>query len=149
MTQLTPNFSLEEMTDSQTAARKGIPNVPPLGSPERANLQRMAEVMERVRAILGDHPILISSGYRSPQVNTAIGGSKSSAHMSGLAVDFSCPGFGTPLQICRELKPVMDALAIDQLIHEYDTWVHLGLSATKPRYMALTIDTKGTRSGFA
>jgi zinc D-Ala-D-Ala carboxypeptidase len=149
MTQLIEHFTLEEFTDSQTAARKGIPNVPPTNSQEYKNLMRTAETMEKVRTILGDKPILISSGYRSPQVNSAVGGSKSSAHMSGLAVDFSCPGFGTPLQICKKLHPHMKELGIDQLIHEYDTWVHLGLTGGAPRHMALTIDNKGTRSGFA
>lgn len=149
MTQLTPHFSLSEFTDSQTAARKGLHNVPPANSTERANLQRMAETMEEVRTILGDKPILVSSGYRSPAVNAAVGGSKSSAHMSGLACDFSCPGFGTPLQICKALEPHMRKLGVDQLIHEYSTWVHLGLSAGAPRHMAMTIDNKGTRTGFA
>jgi zinc D-Ala-D-Ala carboxypeptidase len=151
MTQLTEHFSLAEMTDSQTAARKGINNVPPANSQERKNLQRTAEVMELVRTLLGDKPILISSGYRSPQVNAAVGGSKSSAHMSGLAVDFSCPGAGSPKHICKTLEPHMKNLGIDQLIHEYDTWVHLGLRAADmtPRHQALTIDNKGTRSGFA
>jgi zinc D-Ala-D-Ala carboxypeptidase len=149
MTQLTEHFTLEEFTDSQTAARKGLNNVPPANSQERKNIQRTAETMEKVRTILGDKPILISSGYRSPQVNAAVGGSKSSAHMSGLAADFSCPGFGTPLQICKKLHPHMKELGIDQLIHEYDTWVHLGLTGGAPRHMALTIDNKGTRSGFA
>lgn len=149
MTQLTPHFSLAEMTDSQTAARKGIPNVPPVGSPSRANLQRLAETMEEIRTILLDKPILISSGYRSPDVNAAVGGSKNSAHMSGLACDFSCPGFGTPLEICKELQPHMKKLGVDQLIHEFGTWVHLGLSASAPRHQAMTIDNKGTRHGFA
>lgn len=149
MTSLTEHFTLEEFTDSQTAARKGLNNVPALGSPERANLTRTAETMEKVRALLGDKPILISSGYRSPQVNAAVGGSKSSAHMSGLAVDFSCPGFGTPKAICKKLEPHMKALGVDQLIHEYDTWVHLGLTQGAPRHMAMTIDNKGTRTGFA
>ena len=149
MTQLTPNFTLEEFTDSQTAARKGINNVPPESSLERKNLQRTAELMEKVRTLLGNKPILISSGYRGPQVNAAVGGSKNSAHMSGLAVDFSCPGFGTPIQICKRLEPHMRGLGIDQLIHEYNSWVHLGLSATLPRHMALTIDNHGTRNGFA
>jgi zinc D-Ala-D-Ala carboxypeptidase len=148
-TQLTPHFTLEEMTDSQTAARAGIHNVPHGSSQERKNLQRTAEVMERVRTILGDKVILISSGYRSPQVNAKVGGSKSSAHMSALAVDFSCPDFGTPIAICKALKPHMGELGIDQLIHEFDSWVHLGLTAGTPRQMALTIDHKGTRSGFA
>jgi zinc D-Ala-D-Ala carboxypeptidase len=150
MTMLTPHFTLEEFTDSQTAARKGLHNVPPLGSPERANLQRAAETMEKVRAILGDKPILISSGYRSPKVNAAVGGAESSAHMSGLAVDFSAPGAGTPLQICRKLEPHMKALSIDQLIHEFNQWVHLGLSSDpiKARQMTLTINQSGTRQGF-
>lgn len=147
MTQLTEHFTLEEFTDSQTAARKGIPNVPP--AIEHRNLVRTAEAMEKVRTLLGDKPILVSSGYRSPAVNAAVGGSKSSAHMSGLAVDFSCPGFGTPKAICKKLEPHMRALGVDQLIHEYDSWVHLGLSAGEPRHMALTIDNKGTRHGFA
>jgi uncharacterized protein YcbK (DUF882 family) len=148
MPQLTRHITLEEMTDSQTAARRGINNVPPPSSHEHKNLKRTAEVMEEVRTILGDQPILISSGYRCPPLNTAVGGSKGSAHMSGLAVDFSCPSFGTPLQICKKLQPYMKALGIDQLIHEYNTWVHLGLSADAPRHMALTINVSGTRHGF-
>ena len=149
MTQLTAHFTLEEFTDSQTAARKGLKNVPGENSQARANIQRTAEVMEQVRAMLGNKPILVSSGYRSPQVNAAVGGAKTSAHVQGLAVDFSCPGFGTPLQICKALQPHMKSLGIDQLIHEFNTWVHLGLTAGAPRQMALTIDNRGTRSGFA
>jgi zinc D-Ala-D-Ala carboxypeptidase len=148
MTKLTEHFTLEEFTDSQTAARQGIANVPPAASQERKNLLRTAETMEKVRSLLGDKPILISSGYRGPQVNAAVGGSKSSAHMSGLAVDFSCPGFGTPRAICKKLHPQMKALGVDQLIHEFDSWVHLGLSHGAARHMALTIDSRGSRSGF-
>jgi hypothetical protein len=150
MTLLTPNFTLEEFTLSQTAARKGLRNVPPPGQ-EHTNLIRLAKVMETVRALLDDNLVLISSGYRSPKVNAAVGGSKTSAHMSGLAVDFTAPSFGTPRDICKALEPHMRDLGIDQLIHEYDTWVHLGLrpADVAPRHMALTIDTKGTRNGFA
>jgi zinc D-Ala-D-Ala carboxypeptidase len=150
ITMLTPHFTLEEFIASQTAARLGLPNMPT--GQERANVQRTAEMMEKVRTILGDRPVLISSGYRSPQVNKAVGGSEKSAHMSGLAVDFTVPGFGTPIQICHKLSPLspdMAELAIDQLIYEFNSWVHLGLSADAPRHMALTIDTGGTRTGFA
>lgn len=149
MTQLTPNFTLEEFTDSQTAARQGIVNVPLPNSQEYKNLLRTAQVMEKVRTLLGDKPILVSSGYRSLSVNAAVGGSKSSAHISGLACDFSCPGFGTPKAICKKLEPHMKALGVDQLIHEYNTWVHLGLTQAEPRHMAMTIDNRGARSGFA
>ena len=147
MGQISDHFTWEEFTDSQTAARKGIPNVPT--ARERKNVERTAWVMESVRTILGDKPILISSGYRSPAVNAAVGGSKSSAHMSGLAVDFSCPGFGTPKAICKKLEPHMKELDIDQLIHEFDSWVHLGLRDGDARHQALTIDNRGTRTGFA
>ena len=148
-TKLTEHFTLEEMTASQTASRMGVSNVPSEGSQERKNLQRTAEVMEKVRTILDSKPILISSGYRCPQVNAACGGSSTSAHMSGLAADFTCPGYGTPLDICHTLEPCMADLGIDQLIYEYGDWVHLGLSAGEPRCMAMTIDNSGTYSGIA
>jgi len=138
---------LEEFTMSQTASRMGLPN-DPVGT-ELDNVRRTAEVMEKVRTILSNKPILISSGYRSPEVNRAVGGSSTSAHMSGLAVDFTCPGFGSPLDICHALEPHMVELGIDQLIWEFTTWVHLGLSAGPPRAMAMTIDGGGTRTGFA
>ena len=147
MTHLTPHFSLDELTLSQTAARQGLDNTPTEAAMK--NLKRLAETLEKVRAVLGERPILISSGYRSPKVNAAVGGSKSSAHMHGLAADFTCPSFGTPIMICEVLEPLLDDLAIDQLIHEYAAWVHLGLvSNDKPRHQALTIDGNGARYGF-
>ena len=147
MTKLTEHFTLEEFIDSQTAARKGINNAPP--PLEYENLKRTAGVLEKVRPILGGHPILISSGYRSRRVNAEVGGSANSAHMHGLAVDFSCPGFGAPRSICRTLEPHMKELGVDQLIHEFNTWVHLGLrGGAPPRHIALTINHKGTRQGF-
>jgi zinc D-Ala-D-Ala carboxypeptidase len=149
MTRLTDNFTLAEFTHSQTAARRGIPNVPKHDSQEHQNLKRTAEVMELVRTILGGNPIMISSGYRNQWVNSQVGGSKSSKHVHGLAVDFTCPGFGSPLDICKALEPHMRELGIDQLIHEFNTWVHLGLSRGEPRHQTLTIDNSGTRSGFA
>jgi zinc D-Ala-D-Ala carboxypeptidase len=146
-TMLSPNFSLEEMTLSQTAQRMGMDNTP---TPEaRAGLDTLAATMEKVRTILGDKPIMISSGYRSPAVNAACGGSSTSAHMSGLAADFTCPAFGTPLDICNKLEPHMADLAIDQLIWEYNGWVHLGLTDGDPRCMAMTINENGTNTGFA
>jgi zinc D-Ala-D-Ala carboxypeptidase len=121
------------LTASQIAARFGIDNYPP---PDvYANLQRLAETLERVRAIL-KFPILVSSGYRSPKVNFAVGGSDSSAHMKGLAADFICPGFGTPFQVC---EAILDSdIEFDQLIHEYGRWIHLGLSDGVPRLQPLT-----------
>ena len=116
---LTPHFSLEELTRSQVAVRKGIDNTP--GPVSMQNLQFTAEAMERVRAVLGV-PITVSSGYRSPPLNAEIGGAPTSAHVLGLAVDFVADRFGSPLDICRAL--VAAEIKFDQLIEE-GTWVHI------------------------
>lgn len=147
MIKLSQHFLLSEFTSSQTAARLGISNTP--DGPALINLQRVANVLEEVRKLLNGEAIHISSGYRSPALNIACNGSESSAHMLGLAADFTCPAFGTPLEICRALEPFIDVLGIDQLIWEYGGWVHLGLADHPPRCMAMTIDQGGTRHGFA
>lgn len=144
MTQLSRYFTLEEMTISETAARRGIINRPTARAME--NLKRLCALLDDVRDALG-HPIIVTSGYRSPEVNAAVGGSKTSAHCQGLAVDFTCPGVGSPLEVARKVAAI--GLEFDQVIHEYGTWVHLGLSDGKPRHQLLTIDKRGTRAGLA
>ncbi len=129
---LSDHFSLAEFTFSQTAARRGIDNTP--DDAVRANLARLAQTMEQVRDVLGGRPIHISSGYRGPGLNAAIGGSKTSAHMKGLACDFVCPAFGSPLAVAQEIAG--SVVEFDQLIYE-GTWVHLGLSDA-PRRQLLT-----------
>lgn len=117
---LTEHFSLEEFTHSQTAIRKAIPNRP---SPHViANLLHAAEQMEKVRKLLGNKPITISSGYRSPKLNEAVGGSKTSAHMLGYAADFICPSCGPPIDVVRKIAA--SDLEFDQVIQE-GTWVHI------------------------
>jgi hypothetical protein len=147
--QLTDHFTLGEFVYSQTASREGIDNTPD----EKAmiGINRMAETMEKVREILGANPVMISSGYRCPELNQAIGGSSTSAHMTGLAADFTCPAFGDPYDVCIALKPHMHELQIDQLIWEYADWVHIGMvpEGEIPREQTLTIDNSGTRYGFA
>jgi len=144
---LTEHFSLDGFVASDTAAMMGIDNTPP--DDKKACLQILAETMELVRTILEDKPIVITSGYRCYDLNVACGGASDSAHLQGLACDFVCPEFGTPLDICATLEPYMDVLAIDQLIWEYEGWVHLGLCAGDPRNQALTINESGTSEGFA
>lgn len=115
---LTEHFTLEELTFSQTAVRKGIDNEP--SEAVKRNLRTLAEGLERVRAIL-IYPIRISSGYRSFYLNKAIGGSITSAHMDGYAADFTS-NFGTPNEIVRTLK--RHGIQCDQCICE-GTWVHI------------------------
>ncbi|MBK7954249.1 MAG: DUF882 domain-containing protein [Candidatus Accumulibacter sp.] len=124
MGQLTPHFNIDEFLFSQTATRKGIDNKP---TPEVAeNLRRLAEVLETVRLLLDGVPIRISSGYRSPALNDAIGGAPKSAHMQGLAADFTAPTFGTLKDTARRIAA--SGLAYDQLIFEHGTWLHLGIA---------------------
>lgn len=129
--QLTPHFSLSEFTDSPTALRKGISNLPTESA--MINLQRVAETMEKVRNLLG-RPVVISSGYRSPALNAAVGGARSSAHLTGLAADFTVPGM-TPSEVAKAIAN--SNIEFDQLIYE-GTWVHIGLSVGAPRREVLT-----------
>ena len=127
MTLLSRHFALEELTFSQTAGRKGIDNKPSLEV--IAHLTRLAYCMEQVRALLGG-PIRITSGYRSPALNAAIGGSKNSAHMSGFAADFVCPSFGSPIEIVKAIA--VSNINFDQCIQE-GTWVHISFDPAMRR----------------
>lgn len=118
------HFTIDELTHSDTALRKGIDNTPDAGA--LANLDILMSGLERVRAALGK-PMHISSGYRGPKLNAAIGGSRSSAHMKGLAADFTCPAFGDPLAVCRHLMIMHKSINYDQLINE-GRWIHIGFA---------------------
>jgi|SRR5215475_2579382 len=150
---LSPHFTLQEMTYSATAISQGINNTP--GPDQIAELQKLcAFTLEGIRTLCGDNPVVISSGYRSPQLNAAIGGASNSAHMYGCASDFTISGYGSPKQICQLLQKNLVALAIDQLIWEYPSgtqWVHVGIAippSTKPRHQVLTISPQGTFNGL-
>lgn len=124
---LSPHFTFDELTFSETAVRLGIDNRP--DDPDVvAHLFILATGLEVVRAVLGDVPILLSSGYRSPRLNAAVGGSKNSAHCRGLAADFRAPAYGTPYKIARTLADHPVTVGFDQLIFE-GTWVHIGFPA--------------------
>lgn len=104
-------------------------------------IKSTARRMERVRALLGNVPISVSSWYRCPDLNKAIGGSTRSQHMLGEAVDFICPRFGSPLEICRHLTYFKDLLGFDQLILEH-TWVHISFPSIPnavPKGQVLTL----------
>ena len=117
--QLTEHFSLAELTFSSTAERKGINNTP---SPQIVeHLRVLATGLENVRGLLG-HSMRVDSGFRCTELNAAVGGAKTSAHMLGYAADFVCPGFGNPLEIVRAISS--SDLVFDQCIQE-GTWVHI------------------------
>ena len=141
-TWLSPHFSLEELTHSQAASRLALDNTP--GPWVLAALKATADGMEIVRGYLGK-PIMVSSGYRSPAVNHAIGGAENSAHMTGHAVDFISPAFGTPFAICHALLET--PIKWDQLICE-GTWVHISFDP-RMRQEVLTMQNGHYRQGIA
>lgn len=142
---LSKYFALSELTVSETAARRGLKNIP-FGK-QLENLKQTAQRMDAIREGLGK-PIIVTSGYRSPEVNAAVGGSRTSAHCHGLAVDFTCPGYGSPLAVAKAI--LASGIEFDQLIHEYGAWVHIGFAEPgKPsRRQTLTINKRGTLAGL-
>lgn len=133
---LSAHFSLEEVTRSATASSKGIDNTVPLGY--RYNIGRTAEMMEHVRSFLGGDPITVTSWFRCTLLNDAVGGSKTSRHPEGLAVDWK--------PTVLSLQEAFERLAawggpFDQLILEGTKdgagWIHTGLSTRKPRRQVL------------
>ena len=139
---LSPNFSLEELTFSQVAARRGIDNTPP--AKVKDNLERLALFLEQVRKVV-NKPISISSGYRSREVNESVGGSKTSQHCEGCAADFNVKGM-SPDAVVRAI--VNADIPYDQVILEFDSWVHISVPTVKgtpPRKQALIIDNNGKR----
>jgi hypothetical protein len=138
---LSKNFTLEELTASQTAARNGLDNTPTEDTLYR--LVFLCAHLERVRAICGNNPVIITSGYRSPVVNARVGGSDGSAHMRGLAADLIVPRFGHAQMVAQAIA--QSDLPFDQLILEFGSWVHLGVRIDKPRRQVLTATRDGGR----
>jgi len=126
-----PNFTIAELTFSQTATRNGIDNTP--DDEALINLAQLAWTLQEIRDGIKS-PIIVSSGYRGLALNSAIGGSKTSAHMKGMAADISTPSM-TPLELAQWIAE--NIAGYDQIIHEFSKWVHLGLSDT-PRGQLLT-----------
>lgn len=140
MTRLTPHFTLEEFTFSQTAARKGIDNTPHEGILD--NLCVLANGMEDVRNLL-NAPIHVSSGYRCPALNDALGSKRTSQHLQGLACDFTANAYGSPDIIFADI--ITSDIPYDQVILEFDRWIHISFveDGGTPRKQALIINGEG------
>lgn len=153
---LSQNFTLLEFTRSATASRLGIDNTPQ--DPQLlAALRLTADMLERIRAFLGDRagkdvPIRITSGYRCLELNTALRSDPTSDHVRGMAADWEAPSFGTPYQICSALAAHVDDLGIGQLINEFpdrNGWVHTGVPIPKKTInRIITIRADGTHVGI-
>ena len=124
---LTANFYLSEFTTSQVAERNGFRNEP--NEKQIENLRLLCvNVLQPLREIISV-PIIISSGFRSFVVNAAVGGRFNSQHLEGKAVDFTLPGMN--LKEVFELIP--KHLSFDQLIYEFEKWIHVSWNGEKNR----------------
>lgn len=124
-------FTWKEATTTNT----GIPNEPD-NEVHRETIITTAGYMDTVREFLGA-PVYINSWYRNFAVNRAVGGVPNSQHSKGEAVDFRCPAYGTPYDICLALTT--SNTPFDQLILE-PTWVHISFTCRRsPRGQVLTL----------
>lgn len=135
---LSPNWRVADLTVSSTADRLGLSNEP--GPTERNNLAFLAhEALEPILELHGDR-LIVTSGYRSPEVNAAIrGASPTSDHRHGLAADFVTTGGKTMTEALfhRIREHLLDRLPIDQLIFYPERGhIHVGVRRKSPRRMA-------------
>ena len=144
---LSKNFSLQEMTKSQTALRRGIDNTP---TPDK--IEPLTRLCEKVLQPVRDHfdrPVTITSGYRSPELCMAIGSKPTSQHTKGQAADFEVPGVSN-MEVAQWIA---ENCEFDQLILECYTggntgWIHCSY-VHEPRKELLTYDrTNGYRKGL-
>lgn len=137
---MTPHFTLAELTATSHRQFDNTPN-----EAETANLQRLAEFLERVKTALDGKPIMVNSGFRSKQVNDSVGSKDTSQHRIGCAADIRVPGM-TPDAVVRAV--IAAGLPYDQIIREFDAWTHISVTNTPdgtPRRQALIIDKQGAR----
>jgi len=139
MTQLSTNFSLKEFIKSDTATRKGLDNTP---SPDVvANLQKLVDnIVQPVRNHY-DKVVTINSGYRSIEVNTSVGGSKTSDHCKGMAADIEISGVANS----DLAQHIVDTYKFTQVILEFyiqgisdSGWVHVSYDANNLKCEVLT-----------
>lgn len=145
-------LSLAEVTRSDTAKRKGISNEPTEEHLE--NLKTIAvDVFDKVREYFGV-PIFVSSGYRSTALNKAIGGSKTSDHNLGRALDLDQDGHGNGVRNKDVFNFIKDNLEFDQLIFEHRRadgdcdWVHVGYRKGENRKQVLEAYRVGGKTKY-
>jgi zinc D-Ala-D-Ala carboxypeptidase len=136
---LSPNFSLNELTQSETALRKGLNN-----EPTQEIISALQLLVVNVLQPIRDHyakGVKVNSGYRSPEVNASVGGSKTSDHCKGQAADIEIPGVANA-ELAEHIK---ERLQFTQLILEFYTpgipdsgWVHVSYDPTNLKKQVMT-----------
>lgn len=148
MTQLTPNFSLADLTytdhrnldNTPTTREKCLVNGKEILINAYENLPRLANFLEQIRALLGNKPIVVNSAFRSELVNAAVGSSPSSDHRKGCAADIRVIGM-TPDEVIKAI--INSNLPYKQVIREFDRWTHVAITTSDsdvPQRSKLIID---------
>ena len=154
MTQLTPHFTLEELThtdhreldNTPTNSERCIIDGKEVMVNSYENLPRLANFLEQLKVILGGKPIMVNSAFRSEAVNTAVGSKNTSDHRRGCAADIRVPGM-TPDEVTRAI--IASELPYQQVIREFDRWTHVAITTSEsdvPKKSKLIIDKSGTRA---
>lgn len=126
------NFSIKELIHSDIAKQSNIDNTPDLDSIDNL-LELIFYCLQPIRDLI-KKPIIITSGFRNQQVNFLAGGAFNSQHKEGKAADFKINGM-TPKQIVEIIKN--SNIEFDQLINEYDKWVHISFNKGNNRKQIL------------
>lgn len=128
------NFKISELIQSDTAIKHSINNMPDINSLDNM-LELIVYCLQPIRDKI-KKPMIITSGYRNSQVNKLVGGVSNSQHANGQAVDFKISGM-MPAQVVDFIKKT--GIEFDQLINEYDKWVHISFNKGKNRKQILKI----------
>lgn len=153
MTNLTPHFTLEELThtdhreldNTPTTSERCIIDGKEVMVNAYENLPRLANFLEQLKVILGGKPIMVNSAFRSEAVNTAVGSRNTSDHRRGCAADIRVPGM-TPDEVTRAI--IASDLGYAQVIREFDRWTHVAIPTNEgdvAKKSKLIIDKQGTR----
>lgn len=126
------NFKISELIHSDTAIQHNINNMPDIDSLDNM-LELIVHCLQPIRDKIGK-PMIITSGYRNAKVNKLVGGVDNSQHCTGQAVDFTIPG-ETISGIIFKIQTM--GIEFDQLINEYDKWVHISYNKGKNRRQIL------------
>ena len=130
------NFKMSELITSDTANIRKINNMPDINSLD-AMLDLIVFCLQPLRERL-KKPVIITSGYRSREVNKLVGGAQNSQHTKGQAVDIVVNGL-TPAQLTDFIAAQKD-IPFDQLINEYDRWTHISYVNGKNRRQRFKIN---------
>jgi hypothetical protein len=142
---ISQNFTLEELLRSETASRKNVSEQWTPSDAVKDNLKKLCDnVLEPLRSFVGK-PLIITSGYRCKRVNKLVGGSPTSQHTEGKAADFHVSG----MTVESLFKFIINLdLEFDQIIQEFDAWVHISFNAGKNRNEILRATKKGGKTVY-